>query len=347
MSRMNRYLRAAAVSLFALWPLAVSAASPSPSPALDQVLAAPPSGFSEVTSASMHGEFTAHQYASNADASKQASVENTLNHDGFVAGYGKTWVSNVAQHVLVEEAMAFTGGKGARDWLNAAEVGDKANTTYQHADSMSGIDPYYGEHIFDSASKLYGDGFAFAKGNDVFVVAVVSTKDDTLTQATAQTRVQYSSAPDQTIPTSQWPENNQAVDTSSSAYQIGVVVGRILIFALVAGVVVFVFALVRRNRQKAAAGAAAAYAGGPAAYPGDAAAYTAAVPYAGAPNAAATPDPGPVQMSPDGGWWWDGQAWRDAAHEVPPTAQRSPDGGFWWDGRAWRPVPQMQAPPAG
>jgi len=332
MSRMNRFLRAAAVSLVALWPLAVSAASPSPSPALDQVLAVPPSGFSEVTSASMHGEFTAHQYAANADVSKQTNVENTLKHDGFVAGYGKTWVSNAAQHVLVEEAMAFTGGRGARDWLNAAEVADKANATFQHADSMSGIDPYYGEHIFDSASKLYGDGFAFAKGNDVFVVAVVSTKDDTLTQATAQTRVQYSSAPDQTIPTSQWPENNQTVDTSSSAYQIGVVVGRILVFAVIAGLVVVVIGLVMRNRRRAAAGPAAAYA--------------AADPYAGA-YAAATPDPGALQMSPDGGWWWDGQAWRDAAHEVPPTAQRSPDGGFWWDGRAWRPVPQMQAPPAG
>jgi hypothetical protein len=331
MSRMNRSLRAAAVSLVALWPLAVSAASPSPSPGLDKVLAAPPAGFSEVTSASMHGEFTAHQYASNADVAKQTSVENTLNHEGFVDGYGKTWVSNVAQHVLVEEVIAFTGGRGARDWLTAAEVGDKANKTYQHADSMSGIDPYYGEHIFDSTSKLYGDGFAFAKGNDVFVVAVVSTKDDTLSQATAQTRVQYSSAPDRTIPTSQWPENNQAAGNSSSALQLGFVVGGIVFFALVAGIAVVVIGIVRRNGQKAAA----------------AAAYTAADPYAAVPYTAAAVDPGGVQLSPDGAYWWDGQAWRDAAHEVPPAAQRSPDGGFWWDGRTWRAVPQLQAPPAG
>ena len=316
MSRMIRALASTVVGLLALWPAAASAASPSPSPSLEQLLATPPTGFSEVTSAAIHGHFTAHQYASNADASKQTNVENTLTHDGFIDGYGNTWVHNAAQHVLVEEVFAFTGGHGAVDWLNAAEVGDKGNASFQHADSITGIDKYYGEHIFDTSSKLYGDAFAFAKGNDVFVVGVVSTKDDALTEATSQTHTQYSAAPDQTIPSSQWPENNVA---GNVAFKVGGTIGGLLIFGLVVGAVALVAILVVARRRTSAAQVA----------------------YAGVPSVPMPPQE--LQMSPDGNYWWDGQGWRDAAHEVPPAAQRSPDGGFWWDGRAWRPA--SQAPP--
>ena len=302
-----RTLAVAAAALLALAPLVASAATPAPSPSVEQVLAAPPAGFTEVTSAAIHGHFTAHDYASNAEASKQTNVENTLNHEGFVDGYGKTWVHNAAQHVLVEEVFAFTGARGARNWLNAAEVGDKGNPTYQHADSITGIDPYYGEHIYDKTSKLYGDAYAFAKGNDVLVVGVVSTKDDALTEATAQTRSQYSSAPDQTIPSSDWPENKVS---GLSAVDAGKIAAEVAIALLVAGVVAFV--LLRRRRSSSP------------------------MPM---PVAAA------VQLSPDGNFWWDGQAWRDAAHDVPRSAQRSADGAFWWDGRTWRPITPV-APPA-
>jgi hypothetical protein len=302
-SRMIHALRifaVPAVALFALTPVVASAATPTPSPSVEQVLASPPAGFTEVTSAAIHGHFTARDYASNAEASKQSSVENTLNHEGFVDGYGKTWVHNAAQHVLVEEVFAFTGARGARNWLNAAEVGDKANATYQHADSLTGIDPYYGEHLYYSASKLYGDAYAFAKGNDVLVVAVVSTKDDALAEATTQTRSQYSSAPDQTIPSSDWPENKVG---GASAVDAGKIGGAVAVALLLAGLVGFV--LLRRRRS-------------------------------------ASPMPMPVaaavQLSPDGNFWWDGQAWRDAAHDFPPSAQRSADGAFWWDGRTWRPI---------
>jgi hypothetical protein len=56
--------------------------------------------------------------------------------------------------------------------------------------------------------------------------------------------------------------------------------------------------------------------------------------------------PASLQMSPDGNYWWDGQTWRDAAHEAPPWAQRSSDGIYWWDGSNWRPVPPAPQPPA-
>ncbi len=49
-------------------------------------------------------------------------------------------------------------------------------------------------------------------------------------------------------------------------------------------------------------------------------------------------------MSPDGAYWWDGQRWREASIEAPPTAPRSPDGVHWWDGRSWRPFPAPRPP---
>ncbi|MFI5282910.1 MAG: hypothetical protein ACHQ0J_07240 [Candidatus Dormibacterales bacterium] len=38
------------------------------------------------------------------------------------------------------------------------------------------------------------------------------------------------------------------------------------------------------------------------------------------------------QVSPDGQFWWDGQAWQ-------PMPTLSPDGSHWWNGQAWLPVP--------
>jgi hypothetical protein len=55
-------------------------------------------------------------------------------------------------------------------------------------------------------------------------------------------------------------------------------------------------------------------------------------------------DPG-LQMSADGRYWWDGQAWRDAAQSAPPNVMRSADGYYWWDGTSWRPA-TPQAPPS-
>jgi hypothetical protein len=42
--------------------------------------------------------------------------------------------------------------------------------------------------------------------------------------------------------------------------------------------------------------------------------------------------------SPDGLYWWDGQAWQPVPQ---PTAgaPRSPDGLYWFDGQTWQPVP--------
>src|SRR5439155_20195806 len=85
MSRVNRLIYALAISLLALGP-ASAAAAPTPSPSLDTVLMAPPTGYTELTSSSFHGAFTAHDYAVASDQAQAAEIEKTLNHDGFVDG---------------------------------------------------------------------------------------------------------------------------------------------------------------------------------------------------------------------------------------------------------------------
>lgn len=293
------------------WPIAAAlliGASPSPSPSLDTILAAPPSGFTELTTAFLHGHFTADDYAANAEAAKRSGIVATLNRDGFVDGFSNTWVSQSSQHVLIEAVLAFTGGKGAHDWLIAVEAADKKDARYVRADTLSGLGTYYGAHLVDSANKAYGDEFSFVKGNDVFAVVVASTKDDALPQAMSQSTSQFDAAPSETIPSSRWPENAGA--QHDFAYYVGYLLVPVLFLVIVVAVIA---AVVARSRRRAAAPAFGQAMGG-------------------------------VQMSPDGNYWWDGQAWRDAAHEAPPFAQRSSDGALWWDGRAWRPVPQALPP---
>jgi len=303
---MKRLLYAAAGAVAALMPL-VAAASATPSPTLATVLAPPPSGYRELTTATFHGSFTAHDYATVSDASKATAIEATLTHDGFVDGYGKTWVQQAAGHALLEAVIAFTGGHGAQEWLTAAEAGDKSDPSYMHADSTSGIGTYYGGHFSYSSSKTVGDFFSFVKGNDVFLLGFVSQKDDVLNLATSQAKAQYDAAPSETISSSQWPENA----THGVSFNVGLFTIPVIVAILLVALAAFI---VRRSRRAAPSMAQAA------------------VPGMGAPAA--------IQMSPDGRFWWDGQAWKDTEHEIPANAQRSGDGQSWWDGRGWRPVPR-------
>jgi hypothetical protein len=307
LARIRRSLGALVLVAVAMIPLS-AAADVSPSPTLAQVMLPAPSGYTAQTSSALSGSFSSNNLSSTWGA-KAPEAQKALEQDGFVDGYGITVVDLTARHALIEYIVAFAGGQGAMDWLSFAAAGDKADPTYQHADSMSGIGTYYGEHNVYPSHDV-SDDFAFVKGNDFFVVGFESTQDDVLNLAIRRAKNQYDSAPDSTIPPAQWPENFRSptpnATSQDTATALGGLIGDVLILAVVVGLIVAVVALVRRSRPRPTA-----------------------------------PDGGnwsAVQLSPDGGYWWDGQAWRDATHEVPPTAQRSADLRFWWDGRQWRPV---------
>ncbi len=306
---MRPMLCALVLAASALLPLS-AAAVVSPSPSLAQIMLPAPGGYTGQRSTVLSGSFTS-QNLSSAWGTRSADAQKALEQDGFVDGYGIAVVNEAAQRALIEYIVAFAGGQGAMDWLSFAEAGDKADPTYQHADSISGIDPYYGEHNVYPSHDV-SDAFVFVKGNDLFVVGFESTQDDILNLAISRAKSQYDSAPNSSIPPAQWPENfkspasAQVGASQDTAIALGGLIGDVVILALVVGLIVAAVALVRRSRPRPTA-----------------------------------PDGGTwstVHLSPDGGYWWDGHGWRDAAHEVPATAQRSPDGHFWWDGRQWRPV---------
>jgi hypothetical protein len=242
----NRVLYALPFAAAALLPV-MAIASPSPSPPLAQILAAPPNGFTAANMSTLNGRFSAHDLAATYSAGP-GEAESTLAHDGFVDGYGLTWLENSTGRELFEYAVAFEGGKGATSWLSYDEAVTKSNPIYQHANSIAGIDPYYGFHLADP-SGVFADGFAFVKGNDLFGVVLTSAKDDAVSLATSQTIRQYASAPIETIPPGQWPEN---ATSPSPAYPLGNLTGGAVAFIVIAGaigVAVGVLALSRRDSR--------------------------------------------------------------------------------------------------
>lgn len=237
-----RVLRGAAIAALFIMPLAASAA-PSPSPALATILAKPPSAdFTEVTTANLHGSFTAHDWAAtNAGTVSAAQTETTLLNDGFVSGYGKTWLQRSSGHVLLEAVIAFAGGNGAKNAFAAFERSDKADASYKGPETLAGIGSYYGARLVNTKNNTFADEFVFLKANDVFLIAVASPKDDALLLASSQTKAQYASAPASTIPSSQWPENSVSSSVGSNAlgWLVGIVIflGLLIVVAIAATVV--------------------------------------------------------------------------------------------------------------
>ena len=248
----------------------------------------------------IHGTFDAHQYVQFLEPVNAQTTETTLRSDGFVLGFSRSWVQPTSNHVLLEVVIAFSGRQGAKKWLGKSEQVDKSDTYYQKTIPMSGLDTYYGAHFADPTTALYVDVVSFVKGNDFFVVGLVSPADDLGDVAPQQTRRQFDAAPDYTIPPTQWPEAAGAIIVGPLLvppwllYLVGGAVALMLLVAL--GLFLFL-----RRRQTAS---------GP------------------------MPAAGPLMS--DDGHWWDGQAWRPASQEVPPDALRSEDGAYWWDGGKWR-----------
>jgi hypothetical protein len=312
MTPVHRLLVGLVAVTVALAPVTV-AASPSPSPVLSSVLApAPSSDYVEADATSqsvMEGSFTAQQYATKTSAPNQSQVQASLERNGFVAGFGRTWVQRSTQHVLIEAVIAFNGGLGAKRWLAAAQLSDKGDPKYQHPISVPGLNNYYGAHL--AGNELFTDTFGIVKGNDYFWVITISRQDDLGGAGPTQARSVYDFAPGFTIPPQQWPESSAKIPGGFNSSEVfGRLAGDILLVAFLLSFVVLVIAVIRRATRR--------------------------------PAAPSTLNSTTVQLSPDGNYWWDGTRWKDSLREAPPWAQRSSDRTLWWDGRHWRPVPKAR-----
>jgi hypothetical protein len=206
------------------------------------VLLAPPAGYTQLVTGTFHGQFGLHNYAAQFQ-SQVLEATITLVHDGFVDGYGMEWVQRSTGRLLLEFVIAFKGGSGAMSWLGYDETADKADPAYKHADTMSGLGPYFGLHLVLTSPTIYSDAFAFVKGNDVFYVSFASSKDDALKLTTAQARRQHDSAPTETIPQAKWPEN--APSQRPQTNFLGFIIGAVLTVVITAGVVRLV--MIRRR----------------------------------------------------------------------------------------------------
>lgn len=243
MSRVNRLVYALAVFATALFPLSVAAA-PSPSPSIEQTLAAPPSGYTQIHTGTLDGHFDPHSLAATYSAGA-AEAENTVIHDGFVDGYAMTWHQQSPPRDLIEYVVAFRGGRGASSWLSYDEAIAKSDPKFEHSESIAGIEPSYGAHLSDPSSGAVADVFSFVKGNDVYGVALISTGGDVLNLAMSQTRSQYGYAPSETIPRAQWPEN---VSASPDAELFGGLAGQAVAVIAVVGVALVVVGYALRAR---------------------------------------------------------------------------------------------------
>ena len=241
---------AAAFAAAMLLP-ASAAAAPNPHPQLGEILAEPPDdGYVEVQSHTpgiLEGPFDAGEYAS-IGAAEYGNTLQALRNDGFIAGYGRAWVLQSPQRVLVEIVVAFTGGRGARLWLQQSQVADLADPTFQHSITVDGIETYYGARMSDSMS-YFADAFLFVKGNDGFLVSTISSLDDLGDSAAAQARLQYLHAPEYTIPPSGWPGAKAPGFTAANAMALAPQV----MAWLVAGAALWWLGLIaarRRRRRK-------------------------------------------------------------------------------------------------
>jgi hypothetical protein len=290
-------------------------AAPAPSPSLDSLLVPPPSsGYVRDSTifTPIQGNFDAVDYLGVITPRKPSETLATLREDGFVQGFGRAWLDRTANRFLVELVVAFGGGAGAGRWLPEARSLSQDNPSFKNDLPVTGIDTAFGAHFEEPATPAYADAIGFVKGNDFFFLSLFSTKNDLADTATKQARQQFDSAPAQTIPPTKWPENASSnISSTSLSFQpvagiaIIAIAGAVVLFA---AVLLAVLLISRRRRG----GAAAAQ--------------------------------GSLQMSADGNYWWDGQAWRNASEVAPLTAERSHDGHYWWDGARWRQMPAEPGP---
>ena len=206
-------------------------------------------------------------------------TKSLLRSDGFVSGFSQTWIQEASNHLLTEVVIAFGGKEGAKQWLGKSEQVDKSDSFYKSPIAVSGLDVYYGARFADPTRALYADIVSFVKGNDYFLVGLISNADDLADIASRQTKRQFDQAPPYTIPPAQWPESSGRLAMGPLLVPAPVVIGAASLLALVlVATIVAVVLVVRRGKRPVAA-------------------------------AAASPQAGPLR-SDDGYYWWDGETWR-------------------------------------
>jgi len=224
---------------------------------------------------------------------------------GFADAYRRTWTR--PDEVLVDRVERFTSVIWASVRFSQSRDAAAKNRSHSSYATLPSLTPMaYETKDPADAQGFFADTIVFSKGDYVAVVELADKGSVPREVLLDQARRQLDLLPFATA--------------EYSAIGSGVLIGGGVLLVVVVAVIVAVILLVRRRRTPAVA---------------------VAQPAAAVPQQAVSPSP-PVaaaQLSPDGRFWWNGQAWQDTESSIPPGSPRSPDGGHWWDGARWRPVP--------
>lgn len=260
---------------------------------LHPLLAAPPGAdWIDVPSSSTElvGDFTAHQYAT--DAGGNSGIEFDLNLYGFTRGYALEW-SQSSYDLLVERVFEFRDARGARSWYTLLGLIDKTPGNSTRDIPMPASVPNSRGAVFTLPDGTIQDLIVFRKGNLTFEVITDSAADDLAALGIAQAVTEYANAPSQTqVP----PGAGQAVN--DVLRNIGIAVGAVVV--AVALVTTITIVLVTRRRRPATF-----LIGGPTMSP-DGAYWWDGQRW----HDASVEAPPTAPRSPDGAHWWDGRTWR-------------------------------------
>jgi tetrahydromethanopterin S-methyltransferase subunit G len=223
---------------------------------------------------------------------------------GFVDAYERSW--NQTNQGLVDRLEHFTSVFWAAFRWSESHTADQRDSRHS---SVKRLTPFRGAEVYEATDPVDAQGYltdtiVFAYGDYVGGISIAAAGSIPRATLLDQLDRQLNLLP---LPVAEYQAIGNGIFTGV-AIVFGAVVGIVI---LVVVVVVLAIVLSRRRRPAAAGGYAAIGAAG-----------------------------GGLQFSADRRYWWDGQAWQEAATRMPPGVQISPDRAYWWDGAIWRPVPR-------
>lgn len=226
----------AVAGLIALQPLTALASDTPTLEALRAILADPTSSdYVEVdqgTPNALVGPFDARTYADSfqTDSKTSDALVDSLNKEGFLAGYARSWYKPGTQIYMGAAVFAFHANAGARSALRASKLQYATGAGFKSFLDSSSIPQSFA--LTDSGP----DGFnwtvvLFTKGNDMFAILAGSATGYTSADALTQAKAEYVFAPASTF------AGTPAVLAAGHAFGKALLVSLVLMAMLVAAVV--------------------------------------------------------------------------------------------------------------